>query len=416
MKKKIFSVLLGTSIVLSSFSISEAATQPEVKRLSGTNRYSTSVAVSKAYYENSKEVVVASGEGFADALVGGTLSAQLDAPLLLTSSKALPEDVKNEISRLGVEKIYLLGGADTVKPEVESKLSEIASVKRLSGKNRFETAREIGRERLAIAKTEEHHIAAVDGFEFPDALASAPFVGRFGSENSKLTLLLPFSSDLKPDYIVGGGNSVKYDGEILKRFKGSDRVDTSLEIAKNYEEFLGITPKTLIVVNGDDYPDALSAVSASKALDAPIVLNRGKVVSKNLASYIENNEIEKVIVIGGEGSVPNSVYQELVTGKPFEEPTEPTKPVEPTEPTEPTENPNDVVTNPSGVPMDLDKLWVDSNGRGLIKGNINRKGEKIYHVPGQAAYNRTGINPRRGERWFKTEREAQKAGWRRAEK
>lgn len=411
MKKKIFSVLLGTSLVLSSFSISEAATQPEVKRLSGTNRYSTSVAVSKSYYESSKEVVVASGEGFADALVGGTLSAQLNAPLLLTSSKALPEDVKNEISRLGAEKIYLLGGAETVKPEVEAKLSEIASVKRLSGKNRFETAKEIGRERLALAGTEEHHIAAVDGFEFPDALASAPFIGRFGSENAKLTLLLPFSNDIKPDYIVGGGKSVKYDGEILKRFKGNDRVDTSIEIAKSYEEFLGVKPKTLIVVNGDDYPDALSAVSASKALDAPIVLNRGKAVSKNLVSYIENNEIEKVIVIGGEGSVPNSVYQELVTGKPFVEPTEPAKPVEPTE------KPNDnvVVTNPSGVPMDLDKLWVDSNGKGLIKGNITKRG-KIYHVPGQASYNRTGINPRRGERWFKTEREAQKAGWRRAEK
>lgn len=411
MKKKIFSVLLGTSLVLSSFSISEAATQPEVKRLSGTNRYSTSVAVSKSYYESSKEVVVASGEGFADALVGGTLSAQLNAPLLLTSSKALPEDVKNEISRLGAEKIYLLGGAETVKPEVEAKLSEIASVKRLSGKNRFETAKEIGRERLALAGTEEHHIAAVDGFEFPDALASAPFIGRFSSENAKLTLLLPFSNDIKPDYIVGGGKSVKYDGEILKRFKGNDRVDTSIEIAKNYEEFLGVKPKTLIVVNGDDYPDALSAVSASKALDAPIVLNRGKAVSKNLVSYIENNEIEKVIVIGGEGSVPNSVYQELVTGKPFVEPTEPAKPVEPTE------KPNDnvVVTNPSGVPMDLDKLWVDSNGKGLIKGNITKRG-KIYHVPGQASYNRTGINPRRGERWFKTEREAQKAGWRRAEK
>ena len=408
MKKKIFSVLLGTSLVLSSFSISEANVQPEVKRLSGSNRYSTSVAVSMANYENSKEVVVASGEGFADALVGGTLAAQLDAPLLLTTSKALPEDVSKEIERLGAEKIYLLGGLDTVKSEVESKLSEIATVKRLSGKNRFETAKAIGRERLALAQVEDHYIAAVDGFEFPDALASAPFIGRFGSENSKLTLLLPFSSDLKPNYIVGGGNSVKYDGEVLKRFKGNDRVDTSLEIAKNYEEFLGIKPKTLIVVNGDDYPDALSAVSASKAMDAPIVLNRGKAVSKNLASYIEANEIEKIIVIGGEGSIPNSVYQELVTGKPFVEPTEPAKP------TEPTENPKD--NNPStGVPIDLDKLWVDENGRGLIKGNITKRG-KIYHVPGQASYDRTGINPARGERWFKTEREAQKAGWRRAEK
>lgn len=43
----------------------------------------------------------------------------------------------------------------------------------------------------------------------------------------------------------------------------------------------------------------------------------------------------------------------------------------------------------------------------LIKGNINAKGEKIYHVPGSANYDRT--NP---EEWFATEEEAQEAGYR----
>ncbi len=33
-----------------------------------------------------------------------------------------------------------------------------------------------------------------------------------------------------------------------------------------------------------------------------------------------------------------------------------------------------------------------------IKGNINRKDERIYHMPGQKAYNVTRINPAKGER------------------
>ncbi len=41
-------------------------------------------------------------------------------------------------------------------------------------------------------------------------------------------------------------------------------------------------------------------------------------------------------------------------------------------------------------------------------------GERIYHVPGEAYYNRTRINPAKGERWFCTEEEAQAAGWRRS--
>jgi micrococcal nuclease len=47
-----------------------------------------------------------------------------------------------------------------------------------------------------------------------------------------------------------------------------------------------------------------------------------------------------------------------------------------------------------------------------IKGNINSKGEKIYHLPGARDYDRTVIEPAKGERWFCTEAEANAAGWR----
>jgi endonuclease YncB( thermonuclease family) len=47
-----------------------------------------------------------------------------------------------------------------------------------------------------------------------------------------------------------------------------------------------------------------------------------------------------------------------------------------------------------------------------IKGNINSKGERIYHVPGGLSYERTIIDPTRGERWFCSKAEAQAAGWR----
>jgi len=47
-----------------------------------------------------------------------------------------------------------------------------------------------------------------------------------------------------------------------------------------------------------------------------------------------------------------------------------------------------------------------------IKGNINSKGDKIYHAPGTRSYGATKINESKGERWFCTEDEAKKAGWR----
>jgi hypothetical protein len=47
-----------------------------------------------------------------------------------------------------------------------------------------------------------------------------------------------------------------------------------------------------------------------------------------------------------------------------------------------------------------------------IKGNISSSGEKIFHVPGGRYYGSTVIDVSSGEKWFCSEKEAEKAGWR----
>lgn len=47
-----------------------------------------------------------------------------------------------------------------------------------------------------------------------------------------------------------------------------------------------------------------------------------------------------------------------------------------------------------------------------IKGNVNSKGDHIYHVPGWRDYERTNVKPEEGDRWFCTEEEASAAGFR----
>ncbi|MGC2853927.1 thermonuclease family protein [Novispirillum sp. DQ9] len=51
-----------------------------------------------------------------------------------------------------------------------------------------------------------------------------------------------------------------------------------------------------------------------------------------------------------------------------------------------------------------------------IKGNVNAKGQRIYHVPGGQFYDRTRINEVEGDRWFCSEGEAQGAGFRRSQR
>lgn len=50
-----------------------------------------------------------------------------------------------------------------------------------------------------------------------------------------------------------------------------------------------------------------------------------------------------------------------------------------------------------------------------IKGEVNLlTRERTYHVPGQFYYPRVRVSLPRGERWFCSEAEARRAGWRRS--
>lgn len=71
-------------------------------------------------------------------------------------------------------------------------------------------------------------------------------------------------------------------------------------------------------------------------------------------------------------------------------------------------------------------LWAENNSTSttktdtdydlLIKGNINSRGEKIYHLPGGQFYDKVQIDESKGERWFNTEKEAIQAGWRKSKR
>jgi endonuclease YncB( thermonuclease family) len=51
----------------------------------------------------------------------------------------------------------------------------------------------------------------------------------------------------------------------------------------------------------------------------------------------------------------------------------------------------------------------------IIKGNVNRQGERIYHMPGQTAYATINMGDPR-KRWFCSEDDARAAGWRPAKR
>ncbi len=73
------------------------------------------------------------------------------------------------------------------------------------------------------------------------------------------------------------------------------------------------------------------------------------------------------------------------------------------------------------VPLDAQKLLVASKGTEnapstecVIKGNVSRNGERIYHQPGQEYYRQIDMSKNNERRWFCTPEEAETAGYRKS--
>ena len=67
-----------------------------------------------------------------------------------------------------------------------------------------------------------------------------------------------------------------------------------------------------------------------------------------------------------------------------------------------------------GMRLPSHKRVLPNNGICVIKGNIGRNKKLIYHLPSGRYYAQTKINQMKGERWFCSEEEAKRAGWRKS--
>ncbi|MBF1046153.1 MAG: cell wall-binding repeat-containing protein, partial [Peptostreptococcus sp.] len=97
---------------LNTISKSTEAKLPGVlERMAGNTRYETSVAIAKSKFKDSKEVFIASGEEFADALVISPVSGKYNRPTLLVSTKEANNDPVRAYVRDGkINKLIAIGG------------------------------------------------------------------------------------------------------------------------------------------------------------------------------------------------------------------------------------------------------------------------------------------------------------------
>lgn len=285
--------------------------EAESTRISGSNRYNTAIELSKKAFDESKIAIVASGENFADALSGGALAAANNAPLLLIDNNSTTiNDVNRELRRLGVEKVYVLGGKNAISINTEMKLTNDADnndkrriVNRLSGNDRYETSYEIYKEVTRTSGTKEEPIL-VNGNQFADALSAGAL-----SASTKRGIILTDGHNVNSKINKKDSNNIVIGGHASmdstfggKRISGYNRYETSVNVAKYFNN-----PKNVMLASGEKYPDGLASITLYHKYEGPLLLTPADKLPNETKNYIKNNDVKDVYIIGGNNSVSNSI-------------------------------------------------------------------------------------------------------------
>lgn len=275
----------------------------EIQRQSGINRYKTAVEISKKNFNSAETVILVNGMTEADALSASVLAKEKNAPILLIKKDSTPEEVKQEIERLGAKNIIVIGGNSSVSKKAIEDLKQ--KVDRVAGKDRFETAVKIAK---AAGKTDKLVIA--NGMTLVDALTASSIAQV---ENRGIVLVkekeIPQGAkevieNAKDILIVGGNSSVNLPLKA-DRISGKDRFETAVKIAERAFK----NPKQVALANSTAYADALVFGAVTEKANAPILLTRKDSLPEATKAYLEKNRPQRVYVLGGEDSVNTNLFK-----------------------------------------------------------------------------------------------------------
>jgi SpoIID/LytB domain protein len=302
-----------------------------VTRSSGPGRVDTAAQVSADHWDAAEDVVLATAggqdDGYADALSAAALAASLDAPLLLTPADQLLQPVRDELQRLGAQRVRIMGGAAAISAGVEEALRRDGyETSRVAGPGRFDTARAAA---LAAGASPSGDVALALGTNWPDAVSAGSLAG---SPDRVPTLLT--TSDAVPDVtlralgeleaervvLIGGSGVIRdavaqqlrAEGYEVDRLSGANRFGTSVAVVRDALGRADDGDRPVLLASGEAFPDALAAGALSARVGGPVVL----VPSCNLDPVPETVELLREgpfdggILVGGRAAVSDRVREQ----------------------------------------------------------------------------------------------------------
>jgi spore germination protein YaaH len=313
--------LMLLCFVLSIFfaTTSKVSAAPSTLRLAGNDRYETSLKISQDGWSQSNYVVLVSGENYPDGLSAAPLAKKYNAPILLTDSNGLTASIREELQRLDVQNVFIIGGPTVISSNVENQLNSLnINSTRIYGQDRYETS-------VKIAKLvgSNNGIFITSGENFPDALSVSSIAAMkqmpilFTTSQNLPTSVKNYilNSNIDKCYVVGGTGAISSNGVSglpnLKRLSGSDRYETNLSVIN---EFINdVNFNNVYIASGENFPDALSGSAAAAKNSAPIILTDDNYSKSTSIIKSKLNSISALKVLGGNAIVSSTLVRNILS-------------------------------------------------------------------------------------------------------
>jgi secreted trypsin-like serine protease len=299
--------------------IYQATLSADTTRTAGPDRYTTAAALSGRFESGGAVAYLVTGEAFPDAVTAAAVAGAAGGPVLLTQRDELPAATRAALSRLGPQRLVVVGGRGAISESVLEAAAVAAGTApiRLSGSDRYATAAALAIDaNPAGAAT----VYLTVGTAFPDAVASGPLAG--GPDGGPVLLTEPGAlptptrealQALAPARVVilGGASAVAppietelaslLPGVQLQRIAGSDRFATAAALSTS--RFAPGVP-VVYLATGLAFPDALASGPVAVLNGAPVLLLDGPRIPPSVATEIERLQPGRIEVLGGTSAVP----------------------------------------------------------------------------------------------------------------
>ncbi|NLI93438.1 MAG: DUF5050 domain-containing protein [Peptococcaceae bacterium] len=189
--KKVY-IVGGLSAVSSSVERQLKNINIEVIRLSGKDRFSTSVKIAELL-DFSNQVIITTGEDFADSLSIAPIAANMNIPILLVPKSFVPDETKQFITQYSIDKAVIVGDSNVIENNINQYFKNTT---RIYGNDKYERNISILNKYKSAFSTNMVYVAS--GNIFADALAGSALAAK---KQAPIILLDNTIADVTRNYL-----------------------------------------------------------------------------------------------------------------------------------------------------------------------------------------------------------------------